>query len=205
MQKYSSLQELQDNLSRCRLCLEAGYQIESAPLFAGRASMRVMLIGQAPSENARRIGHIPFSVGTGGRRLFEWLHRAGWQEEDFRRVCYITSVTKCFPGKKENGKGDRMPKAAERKLCLPWLEGELAFVDPELVITLGTWAAKQFYPPKSKLNEIIGTSMTDVAGRHILPLPHPSGTSRWLNNPSNVGLLEIAIFKLRTLREDLEL
>lgn len=167
--------------------------------------MRVMLIGQAPSENARRIGHVPFSVGTGARRLFDWLHRAGWQEDQFRQVCYITSVTKCFPGKSESGTGDRTPKAAERTLCLPWLEAEYAFVQPELVITLGAWAAKVFYPKKSKLNEVIGSSLVLEDGAQVLPLPHPSGTSRWLNNPSNVGLLDMAIFKLRTIKENLEL
>ena len=205
MAAYQSIESLHTDLGRCRLCAEAGYNIESLPVFSGRQSARLMLVGQAPGVaergNTRRQ---PFG-GNGDRRLFSWLERAGWDEKTFRETCYITSVTKCFPGKSAAGSGDRMPSAAERALCRPWLEAELALVQPEVIVPVGSLALSVFWPGKVKLADVIGTSMVDNQGRHIVPLPHPSGTSRWFNDPRNAGRLERALYRLRTLKAELSL
>jgi uracil-DNA glycosylase family 4 len=203
MTDYSDLAALHGALSACRLCAEAGYQIESQPIFSGASMARLMLIGQAPGEVEAPVGQ-PFS-GDAGRRLFRWLARAGWDEREFRASCYITSVTKCFPGRRAKGEGDRVPSAAERKLCRPWLEGELALVEPEVIVPVGRLAVGLFYPPKTRLSDVIGGSIQDEEDRHIVPLPHPSGASRWLNNPRNVGRVEQAIYRLRTLKMELGL
>ncbi|MGF1507827.1 MAG: uracil-DNA glycosylase family protein, partial [Anaerolineae bacterium] len=165
---------------------------------------RLMVVGQAPS-GADAQSNIPFT-GEAGSRLFDWLKRAGWDdEESFRQTAYITSVTKCFPGEKENGSGDRQASAKERKLCRKWLDAEIALVRPEVIVPVGSLAVKLFYPPQLQLADVIGESMIDAQGRHIVPLPHPSGASRWLNNPHNVGRLEQALYRLRTLKADLGL
>jgi uracil-DNA glycosylase family 4 len=203
MTDYADLAALHEALSACRLCAESGYQIESQPIFSGKSTARLMLIGQAPGEVEAPAGQ-PFS-GDAGRRLFRWLARAGWNEREFRASCYITSVTKCFPGRRAKGEGDRVPSAAERKLCSPWLEGELALVGPEVIVPVGRLAVGLFYPPKTRLNDVIGGSIEDEEGRHIVPLPHPSGASRWLNDPRNVGRVEQAIYRLRTLKLELGL
>ena len=71
----------------------------------------MFLIGQAPGSVEGETGR-PFG-GPSGRRLFRWLAQAGWDEEDFRARCYISAVTKCFPGKHPTGRGDRVPTAAD--------------------------------------------------------------------------------------------
>jgi uracil-DNA glycosylase len=200
---HLDLAALHNALSACRLCQEAGHPIEPQPVFSGPPNARVMLIGQAPGlqeQNVRR----PFN-GDAGRRLFRWLQRAGWDERTFRETCYITAVTKCFPGRAKSGAGDRVPSAAEQKLCRPWLEAELRLIKPELIIPVGTLAIKLFYPPDVKLEEVIGASKLDEQGRNIVPLPHPSGASRWHNDPKNIGRIEQAIFHLRLLKQDLGL
>lgn len=197
---YLDLASLHHALCACCRCQEAGHPIEPWPVFSGSPGARVMLIGQAPGlqeQNARR----PFS-GDAGRRLFRWLQRAGWDERSFRETCYITAVTKCFPGRAKSGGGDRVPSAAEQKLCRPWLEAELRLIEPQLIIPVGTLAIKLFYPPGVKLEEVIGAAKVDEHGRHIVPLPHPSGASRWHNDPKNIGRIEQAIFQLRLLKQD---
>lgn len=200
---YPDLASLHAALNACRLCAEAGHSIGSLPIFSGPPTARVMLIGQAPGqteENVRR----PFN-GDAGRRLFRWLQRAGWEERTFREMCYITAVTKCFPGKARSGSGDRVPSAAEQKLCRPWLDAELWLVQPRLIIPVGALAIKLFFPADAKLEDVIGTSIVDEQGRRIVPLPHPSGASRWHADPKNVGRIEQAIYELRLLRQDLKL
>jgi len=202
---YNSLADMQADMATCRKCLEAGYQIESMPLFVGHKGMPVLLIGQAPSEHATQPGHTPFSKGTGASRLFDWMLRAGWREEEFRDICYFSAVTKCFPGKNPKGDGDRVPSKEEQALCRGWLDGELYFVKPKLILTVGGLAASIFFAKGTKLTDIIGTWIEDGDGRRILPLPHPSGASRWLNRPQNLRRLDTAIRELRILKHDLGL
>jgi uracil-DNA glycosylase len=44
-----------------------------------------------------------------------------------------------------------------------------------------------------------------VDGRVVLPLPHPSPVSRWLNDPAHRLLLDQAIGLLTRARRDLDL
>jgi uracil-DNA glycosylase len=203
MSAYADLTALHKELSQCRRCAEAGYSIKSLPVFSGRQSSRLMLIGQAPGiteAGSRR----PFG-GDAGRRLFKWLERAGWDESSFRERCYMTSVTKCFPGKPVSSGGDRVPTLAEQNLCRGWLDAELAFILPQVIVPVGMLAIRLFYPLDVKLDDVVGGSIIDQKGRQIVPLPHPSGASRWPSDPRNVGRLEQAIALLRSLRMELDL
>ncbi|MBN1313099.1 MAG: uracil-DNA glycosylase [Anaerolineae bacterium] len=200
MDDYSNLEALHTDLTRCRRCAEAGYHIEGQPVFSGSQSARLMLIGQAPGVTEVKLGY-PFG-GSAGQRLFKWLAQAGWEESGFRATCYMTSVTKCFPGQNPKGNGDRVPSAAEQKLCRPWLDGELALVEPEIIVPIGGLAIRLFYSPEIKLEDVIGKSMVDDAGRQIVPLPHPSGASRWHSNPRHLGQIEQALFCLRMLKAE---
>lgn len=187
----------------CRQCLDAGYAVTPGAVFSGPASARVMIVGQAPGVTevaARR----PFHASS-GQRLFQWLSEAGWDEDEFRAAQYMTAVTKCYPGKQPKGKskGDRVPTAVERKLCAPFLERELAVVCPELVIPVGGLAIKRFVGP-AKLVEIIG-NVYEKDGAYLVPLPHPSGASLWLNRSENRALVRRAINHLRRLKDQLEL
>jgi uracil-DNA glycosylase len=74
-----------------------------------------------------------------------------------------------------------------------------------VIVLVGSLAARLFFPPQTRLDEVIGTSGTDDQGRIILPLPHPSGASHWLNRPENLGRLDQAIYRLRTLKAEMGL
>lgn len=210
----------------CRRCLDTGYSITPGAVFTGEATAEIMLIGQAPGVT-EVAAERPFNAGS-GRRLFQWLGAAGWEEMQFRSQQYMTAVTKCYPGRNSNGKGDRVPSKAEQALCRPFLEREIALVRPRLIILVGGLAIKLMYPANARLKDIIGTAayfprraLTDPVnfdlnqaeclnayddekdrnGRWLVPLPHPSGASLWPNRDQNKALIRRAIRILTDIRE----
>jgi len=191
---------LSGEMRACRRCLSAGYPIVPGAVFSGPESARVMVVGQAPGAYETET-RLPFS-GPAGKRLFSWLARAGFREGPFRDRQYITAITKCYPGKGRS-RGDRLPTAAERALCTPFLERELALVDPELVVPVGGVAITRFLG-KGRLAGRIGR-VHERDGRFVLPLPHPSGVNLWLNRPESQALLAAALDALSKLRERLSL
>ncbi|MQC27012.1 MAG: uracil-DNA glycosylase [Chloroflexi bacterium] len=190
MNRAAQFADLQMRMRACRACLNAGYYVESPAVTQGMVSAQVMTIGQAPGitevEAAR-----PFNAGSGSR-LFQWLGEAGIKEDWFRSTQYMSSVTKCYPGRVAGGSGDRVPSRAEQMLCHPFLVEELALVAPKLVVPIGGLAIKLFFPKHLRLDEIIGTEI-ERDGRWIVPLPHPSGASRWHQIEANRPLIERAI------------
>ncbi len=148
--------ELHDELRGCRRCLEEGYWIAPGPVFSRGAGMGLMLIGQAPGPTEAIVKR-PFNAGS-GKRLFKWLAEAGWDEAEFRATAYMTAITKCYPGRSDSGKGDRVATPFEQALCRPWLEQELRLVNPRLLILVGGLAIKLLYPATMRLDEIIGTA-----------------------------------------------
>jgi uracil-DNA glycosylase len=193
-----TLNTLHTEMRACRRCLEAGFSITPGAIFSGPASARVMIVGQAPGVTEVEAQR-PFNASS-GRRLFQWLAEAGWDEDDFRATQYMTAITKCYPGKSPAGKGDRAPSRAEQKLCAPFLERELALIAPEVIIPVGGLAIRRFLG-KTKLVDVVGTAVQAAQGRWIVPLPHPSGASLWLNKPEHQVLVQRAIEYLRGLNQ----
>ncbi len=196
------LTRLQQQVRRCRLCPDHGHAIEGAPVFSGSTTARVMLVGQAPGAVEAQAG-LPF-VGNSGKRLFSWLLRAGLSESALREDHYITSVTRCFPGRKPGGRGDRLPGAEEQKLCRTWLDAELELIQPAIVVPVGRLAIRALLGARP-LNEVVGSAHQDAEGRWIVPLPHPSGASGWLSDPVHADLLSRALRHLARLRRRLEI
>lgn len=156
MSRHNELSSFHEQLRGCRLCLEARYWIAPGPVFSSGPAPRVMLIGQAPGVTEGQVKR-PFNASS-GRRLFQWLAEAGWDEAEFRASAYMTAVTKCYPGPNAGGKGDRVPSRAEQALCRPWLEQEVRLVNPRLMILVGGLAIKLLYPASMRLDAIIGTA-----------------------------------------------
>ena len=117
MSGKEQLADLQLRMKECRQCLEAGFEIYPPAVFSGQASAKMMTIGQAPGITEQEAER-PFNDGS-GKRLFEWLGRAGIDEDWFRSTQYMTSVTKCYPGRQPSGSGDRVPSRREQELCRP--------------------------------------------------------------------------------------
>ncbi len=187
---------LQQSIRSCRLCQEHDFIRSAHPIVSGQASDRVMVVGQAPGHLSIA-RDLPFS-GPGGRMLQKWLEQAGFPAGYLHGHSYLSSLTRCDPGPNPRGHGDRRPSAQEMHLCRPYLEAELQLVRPRVVLLVGTMAIAAFLG-KVRMEEAIGTYV-ERAGMLLLPLPHPSGVSRWLNDPAHLQLLQQALQLLAAWR-----
>ena len=94
----AALTRLHRQILACRRCVEAGFLPDAAPVLSGYADNRIMLVGQAPGA-VEAVRRLPFQ-GRSGKVLMAWLTKAGFaSEEQARRRIYMTSITKCFPGR----------------------------------------------------------------------------------------------------------
>ena len=175
---YRSLASLQRDLSRCRACVEAGYPLESLPVRVPKAHQRAYLFGQAPGvvEGEERL---PWR-GRAGQTLRRWLEL---EEDEFYATFYCASVTRCYPGRAPSGRGDRTPSPREQELCGFWRDWELELLRPRLVVTVGGLALRRLLGLPS-LTACVGERY-ELDGAPVIPLPHPSGASGWLNDPAN--------------------
>ena len=187
---------LHRDLRACRRCAEAGFPIEPAPVVTQATGQRAFLLGLAPGRVEHERGR-PWQ-GRAGSTLRRWLRL---DEAAFFATFHCASLTRCFPGVAPTGRGDRAASAAERALCEPWWRTELELLDPALVVTVGAAAASALLGP-SRLTDLVGKSF--VYGNAVLvPLPHPSGASGWLNDATNLARLGRATTHVRRELADL--
>jgi uracil-DNA glycosylase len=151
----------------------------------GSDTAEVMLVGEAPGASEDELGR-PF-VGRAGRLLDELLAAAGLAREDV----FITNVVKARPP------GNRDPRAGEVQHCLPWLEAELALVQPRLVVPLGRHALAHF-ADGAKISDVHGRELA-ARGRTLFPLYHPAAGLR------STLLRETLFADARALRSALDL
>jgi uracil-DNA glycosylase len=197
--RIAVLELLHQRIRSCRLCQEQGYLPIAHPIVSGRISDRLFVIGQAPGHRSVAQDR-PFS-GPGGRILQRWLEQAGFPPGYLHEHTYLSSLTRCDPGRNPRGGGDRRPSPQEIALCRPFLEAELRLVQPKVVLLVGTMAIEAFLV-KTKLEDVIGTcTYREHEDMFFLPLPHPSGVSRWLNDPEHQKLLRQALSILAQWRE----
>jgi uracil-DNA glycosylase len=150
----------------------------------GSPSAAVMLVGEAPGAREDEQGR-PF-VGRAGMLLDELLAEAGLARADV----FITNVVKARPP------GNRDPRAAEVLHHMPWLERQLAIVEPSVVITLGRHALAHFVP-RLKITAVHGAPLV-VGGRRLVPWLHPAAGLR------STGLRALVLQDARALPAILE-
>ncbi len=177
----------------CHACHDAGFQVESLPVFEGRPGQQAYLLGQAPGiveGDERR----PWR-GRAGKQLRRWL---GLDEEAFYATFYCASVTRCYPGRVPGGRGDRAPSPPERDLCARWRDEELRLLAPRLVVPVGGLAIQGLLGGAGSrtgslpLTALIGERF-QRDGAVVIPLPHPSGASSWPHQPGNRERLDRAL------------
>jgi uracil-DNA glycosylase len=158
-------------------------------VFEGHLGQRAYLLGQAPGivEGEERR---PWR-GRAGRTLRRWLDL---DEERFYATFYCASVTRCYPGRAPSGRGDRMPSPVEQRLCAYWREWELRLLRPQLIVPIGGLAIRRLLGLTSL--SCVGERL-ELNGAAVVPLPHPSGASSWLNDRANRARVERAASIIR--------
>jgi len=149
--------------TRCRLA-----QGRTQVVFGvGDPEADVMFVGEAPGFHEDKQGE-PF-VGAAGQLLTRMLSEVlGVGREDV----YIANVIKCRPP------GNRDPLPDEIEACRPYLEGQLGFIDPAVVVTLGNFATKLLLETKEGITKLRGREFAFRERGVLIPTFHPSAVLR---------------------------
>jgi uracil-DNA glycosylase len=135
----------------------------------GNVQAKVVLVGQGPGVVEEQTGR-PFA-GPAGRLLDQALTEVGLEREQL----WLTNVIKCRAVKSEKGRMvDRAPSAAELKACRPWLERELAILQPAIIVCIGVPSAKALIDKKFKLSEEHGQLREGPDGSRRIAVFHPA-------------------------------
>ncbi len=181
-----------DTLRACRLCPG----VVPPPVVGAVPQARVVLIGQAPGPREREQGR-PFAY-TAGTTLFRWFAALGVDEESFRARVHMGAAIRCFPGKLPNRTGDRRPAREEIETCSRHWRAELRLLRPALVLLVGRLAI-DLLVRHARLDEVVGRQFAiEREGQRFdaVPLPHPSGLSRWVQSERGRRLLGQALGRL---------
>jgi len=167
-----SLQQLHRAAQKCQGC-ELYRSATQAVLGEGPAPARVMMVGEQPGDREDLAGR-PF-VGPAGALLDRALADAGIERSDV----YVTNAVKHFKFE-ERGKRriHKKPSSGEIAACRPWLEAELAIVQPELIVCLGATAAGSVIGPKHRLLEQRGQFFPHPSAEAVMATVHPSAVLR---------------------------
>ena len=166
MKAEEILNEIAHQTSVCTRC-KLHYSRRNAVPGAGRPDSEIMFIGEGPGFHENQQG-LPF-VGAAGQFLDELLAEANLKREDV----FITNVVKCRPP------GNRDPQPEELEACKPYLDRQIAAINPDVIVTLGRFSMGHFIR-NGKISSIHGHSFWSN-GRMILPMYHPAAA---LHQPS---------------------
>ena len=135
----------------------------------GLVATRLMIVGEGPSEADDASGH-PFS-GPSGRVLTAWLAELGLRREEV----WLTNVVRCRPAAMVNGRlKNRPPTVREAAACRLWLENEIAFTRPSVILGLGGTAGKALIDKNFKITEGRGQWRDGPHGIPTLIAFHPA-------------------------------
>jgi len=165
------LAELRRDAAGCTAC-ELYADATQTVFGSGHAGASMVLIGEQPGDREDIAGE-PF-VGPAGRVLDRALERAGVTRSDV----YVTNVVKHFRFQRQGKlRIHRTPGVEHVRACLPWLQAELATVGPQLLVTLGSTAAKALLGTSFRLTQHRG-EVLEYASRPLVATIHPSAVLR---------------------------
>ena len=168
MDKQEQMEELRRAALTCPGCPNKATRFRVV-FGEGDVNTEVMLVGQGPGVVEEQTGR-PFA-GASGRLLDQALAEVGVQREKL----WLTNVIKCRAVKTEKGRLlDRAPSAAELKACRPWLDGELAIIQPKVIVCIGVPSAKALIDKKFRLSEEHGQLREAPDGTRRLAVFHPA-------------------------------
>ena len=134
----------------------------------GNAQAEVMLIGEGPGEQEDLQG-IPF-VGPAGKLLDDMLEMIDLD----RQKVYIANIVKCRPPR------NRDPLNVEQEACRPWLDRQIALVNPKIIVCLGRIAAMALIREDFRITREHG-QWFERDGRRLMATYHPSALLRDVN------------------------
>lgn len=158
--KRARLAQVAQEVRRCQRC--PLYQTRTHPVVSdGSPDATLVFIGEAPGRDEDLQG-VPF-VGAAGQLLTKMILAMELRREDV----YICNVLKDRPP------GNRTPLPEEMEACLPFLEEQLAIIQPRVICTLGAIATKALLGPHVSITKVRGETRS-YRGITLIPTFHPA-------------------------------
>jgi len=127
----------------------------------GDEKTKWLFIGEAPGADEDKQGE-PF-VGRAGQLLNSMITAMGMKREEV----YIANILKCRPP------NNRDPKPEEAELCRPFLERQIALIQPKLIVALGRIAAQNLLNTETPIGKLRGT-VHRLSGLPVVVTYHPA-------------------------------
>lgn len=180
--KRKSLATLRAAVQTCRAC--PLYRDATQGVFGeGPGSAAMMLVGEQPGNQEDLSGR-PF-VGPAGKVLDAALAEAGVR----RSAVYVTNAVKHFKFVQRGpARIHKTPGELEVSACLPWLEEEVALVEPAVIVCLGATAARALVGPQARVQRDHGKSFATRWSAHTVVTYHPSALLRATDSASRETL-----------------
>ncbi|HET7030131.1 MAG TPA: uracil-DNA glycosylase [Candidatus Limnocylindrales bacterium] len=168
-ERRSALEAVATEVRSCTRCRLAQTRTNAVP-GEGSPDTEVVFVGEGPGFNEDRLGR-PF-VGRAGDLLVKFLGSIEWRRDDV----FITNVVKCRPP------DNRDPEPDEIAACAPYLERQLAALDPAVVVTLGRHSMGRFMPG-ARISQAHGTiapvdPATGAPDATVFAMYHPAAALR---------------------------
>jgi uracil-DNA glycosylase family protein len=192
-----SMKALRESAAGCRGCHL--WRPATQTVFGeGRKSSRLMLVGEQPGDKEDERGR-PF-VGPASRELDRGLEAAGID----RREAYLTNVVKHFKFEERGRRRiHQTPRRFEIEACMPWLDAELAVVEPEVLVLLGAIAAKALLGSSFKVTERRGELLDSDLAPVVIATVHPSSILRAPDEEARVRERNAFADDLRVVAQEL--
>jgi DNA polymerase len=138
-----TLASISSDLGDCRRCrLHANRR--TIVFGSGSMDARLVFVGEGPGQEEDLQG-LPF-VGPAGQLLTKIIGAMGLSRDDV----YICNVVKCRPPRNRN------PLPDEISTCQPFLDRQLAAIQPEMIVALGTFAAQTLLQTSQPISRLRG-------------------------------------------------
>ncbi|MFB6286352.1 MAG: uracil-DNA glycosylase [Candidatus Bipolaricaulia bacterium] len=182
---YEEVREVALSCLKCRL-KDSRTQVVFGE---GPVPCGVMFVGEGPGADEDAEGR-PF-VGRAGQLLDQILEAAGMPRE----TVYISNVVKCRPPE------NRAPQRDEIQACWSYLEAEIHYVRPSVIVTLGNIPTKKLLDTDAGITKVRGEFFDYRDGIQIFPMFHPSyllrNPSRASGSPKHLTWQDIQAVKAR--------
>ena len=182
--KYKSLEEAKSVAMTCKKCALCNGRT-NVVFSDGIENAKLMIIGEGPGENEDLQG-LPF-VGRAGKLLDKIFESVGLNRKEH---LYICNIVKCRPP------DNRAPLPEEANACMEYLEAQIKYVNPKIIVLAGAVAVKGILKMKEvKITKMRGQWIDGGAvgqlpllkERQLMPIFHPSYLLRheWNKNPDS--------------------
>jgi DNA polymerase len=162
----------------------------------GSEDAEIVFVGEQPGDKEDLEGR-PF-VGPAGRVLDDGLEAAGID----RSLAYVTNAVKHF---KWTARGKRRihqkPNAAEIAACRPWLEAELAVVQPKVLVALGATAAQALLGREFRVTKQRGVPIESDLAPYVVATVHPSSILRQETDDDRAAAMQAFVADLKVVAE----